>query len=239
MTFGRYESDTAGGEFHAKKADGTIIPITVHVDKASFQDWGIKPKSLRPIAQQAANSINLYREISGLDYPYGELNFVNDPLGFLYGQAPSSLVYLGSGVFRGEGALAQWFNDAEGIAKFLKSVTAHEVGHQWWGSKVSNANGRNYWFVESLAEYFSALFLEFVHGPKDYEEQVDEWRRTILDNQMKSSVQNASTLWSGGSYQAAVYNKGPFAFHMLRELFGDEKFFPFLKQFSMELAEKA
>jgi hypothetical protein len=243
IAFGKYREDTPGDKFELpKKADGTAIPVVVHIDESSFVDWDIRGDSLRPIAQQAANAINLYTEISGLDYPYGELNFVNDPRGFLYGQAPSSLIYLGSGVFRGEGSLAPYFNDATSIAKFLKSVTAHEVGHQWWGSRVSNANGRNYWFVESLAEYFSAIYLENAHGLKEYQEQVDEWRRTILERQLKSSVQNASSIWSGedgfGSYQAAVYNKGPYAFHMLRETFGDEKFFEFLKKFSQELAAK-
>jgi len=229
VAFGRYQEDGPGKGFDpARKLDGTPIPVTVHVDKDSFVDWGIRPDALRPIAQQAVNAINLYSKISGLDYPYGELNFVNDPLGVLYGQAPSSLIYLGSGVFRGEGFLASlpipW--DATSIARFLKSVTAHEVGHQWWGSRVANANDRNYWFVESLAEYFSGLFLEFVHGPRQYQEKVDEWRRTILETRLKSSVQNASSIWSGedgfGSYQAAVYNKGPYAFHMLREIFKGE-----------------
>ena len=60
--------------------------------------------------------------------------------------------------------MAPFFVDATGIAKFLKSVVAHEVGHQWWGSRVSNANDRNYWFVESLAEYSSALCLEAVRS---------------------------------------------------------------------------
>jgi hypothetical protein len=245
MTLGKYRSADAGKKFKpATKHDGAPIPVVVHVDEASAMDWDITEKKLQPIAQQAINSINLYREISGLDYPYGKLYFVNDPQGFLYGQAPSSLIYLGQGVFRGEGFLATlpipW--DATGIAKFLKSVVAHEVAHQWWGSRISNANNRNYWFVESLAEYFSALYLEAVYGKKEYEEQVEEWRRTILDANMKASVQNASAIWSGedgfGSYQAAVYNKGPFAFHMLREIFGDEKFFEFLKAFSKELDEK-
>ena len=61
-----------------------------------------------------------------------------DPQGFLYGQAPSSLTYLGQGVFRGEGFLAPFFPDATGIAKFLKSVVAHEVAHQWWYAQVGN-----------------------------------------------------------------------------------------------------
>jgi hypothetical protein len=241
MTLGKYRSMDAGKKFKpATKHDGTPIPIVVHVDEASAMDWDITEKKLQPIAQQATNAINLYREISGLEYPYGKLHFVNDPMGFLYGQAPSSLIYLGQGVFRGEGFLAPYFVNPKGIAKFLKSVVAHEVGHQWWGSRVSNANNRNYWFVESLAEYFSALYLEAVYGKKEYLEQVEEWRRNILDSNMKASVQSASSIWSGegGGYYAAVYNKGPFAFHMLREIFGDEKFFEFLKSFSKELDAK-
>ncbi len=250
IIFGRYRSDRP--KFDAKKADGTVIPVTVYVDEASFIQWNIRGKALQPLAEQAANSINLYREMSGLDYPFGELNIVNDPRGFLYGQAPSSLIYLGSGVFRGEGALAPYFLNGTAIAKFLKSVVAHEVGHQWWGNRIANANDRNYWFVESLAEYFSAVYLEAVYGTKAYQEQVDEWRQTILSSNLKGSVQNASTLFSGeggfSPYQAAVYNKGPYAFHMLRETFkgqgppgpegADAKFFAFLKEFSQELGEK-
>jgi hypothetical protein len=211
---------------------------------------GIRGKQLRPIGEQAVNSINLYTELSGIDYPYGELNLVNDPAPALYGQAPSSLIYLGSWVFRGEGTMAgggtltSEFAGGGGtrIAKFLKSVVAHEVGHQWWGSRVVNANSRNYWFVESLAEYFSALYLEAAHGPKEYQEQLKEWRKRVLDYQQLTSVQNASVTWGGenpfAAYQAAVYNKGPYAFHILRMTFGDEKFFPFLKRFTQRLVEK-
>lgn len=255
IIMGRYQTDTPGPKFELpKKADGTTIPVAVHIDEGSFGQWGITPNSLRPIAEQAANSINLYADISGLEYPYGELNLVNDPLGTLYGQAPSSLIYLGSGVFRGEGFLATlpFFENATDITKFLKSVTAHEVGHQWWGSRVSNANQRNYWFVESLAEYFSAIYLEAVYGWKEYEEQVEDWRRAILKTDLDGSVQNANTLHSGddgfSSYQASVYSKGPFAFHMLREIFkgegprgpegADKKFFDALKVFSKKLSEK-
>jgi aminopeptidase N len=121
-------------------------------------------------------------------------------------------------------------------------VTAHETGHQWWGSRVSNANQRNYWFVETLAEYFSALYLERVHGRKEYDQQVEEWRRNVVDRDMWVSVQNASTHLGGeipgAAYQSAVYNKGPYMFHCLRETFGDEKFFPYLKKFSQELTAK-
>lgn len=248
VIFGRYRSDVPS--FDAKKADGTKIPVRVHVDEVSFTQWDIRPGSLRPLAEQAANAINLYSEISGLDYQYDELNLVNDPLGYLYGQAPSSLIYLGSGVFRGEGALAERVRNPQSIARFLKSVTAHEVGHQWWGSRIANANGRNYWFVESLAEYYSALYLEAIYGWKEYEIQVEDWRRSILESRMKASVQNASTLWSGedGGYQPAVYSKGPYAFHIMREMFkgdgprgpdgADKQFFEAMRKFAQDLAQR-
>lgn len=248
IIFGRYEAASPG--FDAKKLDGTVIPIKVHVDKASFADWDIRGNQLKPIAEQAANAINVYSNVSGVDYPFRGLNLVNDPLGFLYGQAPSSIIYLGSGVFRGEG-LSQFFLDAAGINRFLRSVVAHEVGHQWWGNKIANANSRNYWFVESLAEYFSAIFLEAVFGYDEYMGQVEEWRRNILNSKLKGSVQNADTLFpgeGGGDRTAAIYNKGPYGFHMLRETFkgegprgpdgADKKFFEFLKSFCQELAEK-
>jgi len=274
IIYGKYVSDKP--RFDAKKFDGTVVPVAVHVDEVSLATLGaqtntiieysdlqkldravddlnsgargIRTNQLQAIAEQAANSINLYRELSGLDYPYGELNLVNDPAPAMYGQAPSSLIYLGSLVFRGEGEMAGGGSLLSGrgggtrSAKFLKSVTAHEVGHQWWGSRVSNSNNKNYWFVETLAEYFSALFLETVYGKKEYQDQLDEWRQNILNSELKVSVQNASSLWGGEdgglSYQSAVYSKGPYMFHMLRQIFGDEKFFPFLKKFSQELAAK-
>ncbi len=250
IIFGKYVTDTPK-DYNATKLDGTVIPVTVHVDEVSMIQTGrggdsaargIRPSQLRPIAAQAAVAIDLFKELSGVDYPYGELNLVNDPAPALYGQAPSSLIYLGSMVFRGSGTLSSGSGagGGTGTSKFLKSVTAHEVGHQWWGSRVSNANQRNYWFVETLAEYFSAIYLEQVFGRKEYEEQLAEWRRNVVDRDLMASVQNANTHWSGefGGRTSLIYNKGPYMFHILRETFGDEKFFEYLKKFSMELTDK-
>lgn len=266
IIFGEYI--TGKPDFAAKKADGTEIPITVYVDKVSTNLVGdlitsqneaedaiaaiesgaraIRGKQLESIAEQAANSINLYREVYGVDYPYSKLDLVADPLGFAYGQAPSSLIYLGFAVFRGAGAVAGgggiFFGSGggTGMSKFLKSVVSHEVGHQWWGSVVANANNNNYWFVESLAEYSSAIFLETVYDKQEYDEQVEEWRRFVLNRDMTVNVQDASVLASPDSanYVAAVYNKGPMAFHMLRKTYGDEKFFSFLKMLAQELKRK-
>ena len=95
--------------------------------------------------------------------------------GAFYGQAPSSIIYLGAGVFRGEGPGRGRgaYSGGANIARFNKDVVAHETGHQWWGSVICNANQRNYWFVETLAEVSSALYVEKVFGKKKYDER---WR---------------------------------------------------------------
>jgi len=212
----------------------------VHFDKDSMGDWGIAPKALKKFADDAAHALNLYREIFDVDYPFGKLDLVNDPLGAFYGQAPSSLIYLGSAGFISKGVTAGALGLGSDISKFVDSLVAHEVAHQWWGSLVANSNFRNYWFVESLAEYSSALFVENVYGKKGYAEHVEAWRKEILDNDMRSSVQDGYTVWAGGlgSYRAALYSKGPYAFHIMRTTWGDEKFFLFLKAMAKELAGK-
>jgi peptidase M1-like protein len=250
VIYGDYLDDKAA--FKATKSNGVEIPVTIHVDKTSITakpvprneeeesmrtgaEWEIRPKQLRALADDAANALNLYREVFGVDYPYAKLDLVNDPMGSLYGQSPASIVYLGSAAFRGEGTLGGGTSAGE-ATKFVKSLVAHEVAHQWWGSLVANANDRNYWWVESLAEYSSALFVEAKYGRKRYLAHVASWRKEILDADLQVSVQDAPVLWSNGAlgYRAALYAQGPYMFHIMRSTWGDEKFFAFLKTLAHE-----
>jgi hypothetical protein len=248
IIFGVYEEATP--KTKATKMDGTEIPVTIHVDRDAMSQWGIRPKQLLPFAEQAVNALNIFREIYGVDYPYGKLDLVNDP-DFWGAQSPASIVYIGSGAFRNEATLQEWTGSrGDWFVEMNDSMVAHEVAHQWWAWVFTHANNRNYWFIESLAEYSSALFLEIVEsegykkpekGRQAYLEHVQFWREEILENDLMTSVQD-SFMWGGesgfGSYRALVYSKGPYAFHILRSTFGDEKFFDFLRNMGQELAGK-
>jgi hypothetical protein len=248
VIFGDYISDDAG-KYKATKLDGTEIPVRVYVDKGStagltdFESAAggardIRASALQSIATQAAVALNLYKEIYEVDYPFAKLDLVADPLGSFYGQAPASLIYLGFGLFWGEGRVAVDMGGGSRISKFNKDTVAHETGHQWWGGLVTNANFRNYWFVESLAELSSAIYVERTQGKKQYLEKVEGWRKVIEDNDALNSVQNGYTTYAGEGSRAAVaniYNKGPYAFHMFRSTFGDEKFFQLLKEMAKTL----
>ncbi len=244
VIFGLYNEATSS--IKAKKLDGTEIPVVMHVDKDSMAAWSLRPKALEKLADDAVNSLNLYTQIFQVDYPYDKLDLVNDPAGIFYAQAPSSLIYVGSPVFIASGTLATGgqYGDGGGadIAFFTDSVIPHEVAHQWWGSLITMANFRNYWFVESLAEYSSALFMEYRYGKEKYAKHVDAWRREILENDMRSAVQNGYTEWQGpggfGPFRAALYSKGPYAFHIMRSTWGDEAFFKFLKTLVNDLKGK-
>jgi hypothetical protein len=248
VIFGDYLKDDAG-KYQATKLDGTVIPVNVYVDKGSTAGLtdaegaaagarDIRGKTLRAIATQASVALNLYKETYGVDYPFAKLDLVADPLGSFYGQAPASLIYLGFGVFRGEGTVATDFGGGANISKFNKDVVAHEVGHQWWGGLVTNANFRNYWFVETMAELSSALYVEQTQGKKQYLDKVADWRSTVMESDPLASVQNGYETWAGEGFRSSVaniYNKGPYAFHMFRSTFGDEKFFALLKELVKEL----
>ena len=248
IIFGDYNADSS--KTTATKFDGTVIPVMIYVDKDSMRSYGIPPKNLRPLAAQAVNALNFYRERFGVDYPFDKLDLINSPAQGLSAQSPASIVYVGNAVFRSKSMLTGGARQsATETASFLDSVIAHEVGHQWWGSVVGNKNQRSYWFIESLAEYSAALYMEFVasdgyqkpeKGRKAYMKMVDQWRKTILETDLMNSVQNSEVAYlgefRGRARQALIYNKGPYAFHILRETFGDEKMFAFLKTLATEMA---
>jgi hypothetical protein len=247
VIFGDYIEDKP--KIKAKRADETEIPIHVYVDKDSASRFSVRPSQLGPLGDQAVNALNMYREVYGVEYPYGKLTLVNSPYQSGSGQSPCSIVYLSSDAFRGEALQAAVFSDT----LFFKTLVAHEVGHQWWGGLFNNLNDYNYWFIESLAEYSSALWWEAVQsegdkkpqkGYKAYLEQVEEWRRIVLERGgTTGSVQEADMHRSPGDVgenprQALVYYKGAYAFHMMRQMMGDAKMWEFLKAMGREFTGK-
>lgn len=256
VIFGRYNSDHS--KIAVTRRDGSEVPVNVYVDGYSMSSamWDIRPSALRPIGDQAANSLNLYQAILGVDYPHGKLDLVNSVFQNPFsGQSPASIVYLGGAVFRGTG-IAQYLDQAGDVAHFMESVVAHEVAHQWWGGAVAQHDRHHYWFVESLAEYMAALYIENLYASKNpelgwrkYLEKIESWRRNILAADLMASVQDSETVWQGSapglSRKTLVYDYGPYVFHMLRMTFrdyrggeGDDKFFGFLAELASRLQGK-
>ena len=103
-----------------------------------------------------------------------------------------------------------------------ESVIAHELAHQWWGDAVTPVSFTDIWLNEGFATYFDALFVENKYGEDAFKAR------------MISSGSQAS---SGGSvdyaiydpplqylFGNAVYHKGAWVLHMLRNELGNDDF---------------
>ena len=109
----------------------------------------------------------------------------------------------------------------------------HEFAHEWFGNQVTNADWDHMWIHEGFGSYMQPLYLQWLHGDREYDAWLLDQRRTL---------QNDVPLVSGKSMtEEAVYNddtgpghdiyyKGSVLLHTLRYLIGDQAFFDATRQ---------
>ncbi len=188
-----------------------------------------KPMSrdaLIPQVEQVKNSVALYSRIFDAAYPYDDLKVISTPAQFGWAQAPSSVIYVGDLFLISKAKVAAFMSANPNT---FAGTSSHETAHQWWGGLVSNVNQFHYWFVESLAEFSSALH-DHVWDPKEgYQLKIDDWRRQSLAGDWASAVVDDTTHIERIPVQALRYTKGPYVIHMLGEYFGHQKVQVFLR----------
>jgi aminopeptidase N len=105
----------------------------------------------------------------------------------------------------------------------------HELGHEWWGNKVSVGDWADFWIHEGLTAYGDWLFYLRHGGDDAYLNQVRNVKRGITHQQPIVSEKNAT---AKEAYHPEIYTKGAFVIHSLRFVLGDDLFFPLLKAFA-------
>jgi hypothetical protein len=126
---------------------------------------------------------------------------------------------------------------------------AHEIAHQWWGVDVDFATYRDQWLSEGFAQYSALWYMQA--GRKDnhgYFAVLDQWQDEILaqGRQRPAGAAPLGPVWLGGraatvespnDFQLAVYKKGAWVLHMLRNMLldmktmDDEKFSSLMRDF--------
>lgn len=157
-----------------------------------------------------------------------------------YGQSWPELVWLPMCYFYDDTVRHQLGLDWRDFG-YWKSVTAHEVAHQWWGHTVGFSSYRDQWMSEGFAEMSASLYIQLVEkNPKKF---IDFWndQRTLLleRNNVGFRAIDAGPLTMG--YRASndrtgfditqrlIYPKGAYILHMLRMMMwnthtGDQNF---------------
>ncbi len=152
---------------------------------------------------RTVDMLGVYRDV------YGEYPFINETYG----------VY----EFPFGGGMEHQTNTGQGT--FDEGVTAHELGHQWWGDMVTCRTWRDIWLNEGGASYSQAIWNEFKNGFDD---------RASLHATMQSlhpggsagsvvyvaDVSDINAIFAYGT----TYQKASWVYHMLRGALGDQTF---------------
>ena len=116
---------------------------------------------------------------------------------------------------------------------FSRSLIAHELGHQWFGDKITCGTWKDIWLNEGFAEYLSGLVYEHLDGAASF---VDWKEGKILNITSQpagalyltdAEALNVNRIFSG----RLTYNKGSMVVHMLRWKMGDAAFFQAMRNY--------
>ena len=110
----------------------------------------------------------------------------------------------------------------------------HEYAHEWWANKVTNKDWAHMWIQEGIGTYAEALAMYELGGQAAYDQIIAGHKRGI---RYKKPMVGVGEMSEDETYnQTDIYVKGSFFMHSLRNLIGDDIFFPTLKKLSTDPA---
>ena len=119
------------------------------------------------------------------------------------------------------------------MANFDRELIAHELGHQWFGNKITCGSWNDIWLNEGFATYLSGLVVENLDGVTPFR----TWKNSLITNitsqpggsvyVTEAEINNVSRIFSS----RLSYNKGAMVVNMLRFKLGDVNFFQGMKNY--------
>ncbi len=114
-----------------------------------------------------------------------------------------------------------------------ESLMAHELGHQWFGDKITTNSWADIWLNEGFATFLAAYYMENAHP----ENRLIN-RQAVLNNITglpNGSVKVDDTTNLGRIFDGRLsYNKGSYLLNMLRFKLGDSTFFNGIRRYQRD-----
>lgn len=116
-----------------------------------------------------------------------------------------------------------------------ESLLAHELGHQWFGDKITCASWEDIWLNEGFATFLARFYME-----NKYPANVISNRKAVVNNITSSpagSVKVDDTSNVNRIFSSRLsYDKGSYLVQMLRFKLGDDLFFKGIKKYQQDPA---
>jgi aminopeptidase N len=107
----------------------------------------------------------------------------------------------------------------------------HELGHEWWGNKVTVKDWSDMWIQEGICSFGDRLYTLDHDGKEAYLKQMKETARATTN---AKPIIPGSDVDADAVYQYDIYVKGAFFMHTIRYIIGDDIFFPTLKKLATD-----
>ena len=171
------------------------------------------PNTLTNYQNEIDNTVSFLEYFSEL---YGIYPFSNEKYGHC--MAP-----FGGGMEHQTMTSQGWFEDG---------LTAHELGHQWWGDNVTCETWADIWLNEGFASYSDYLMVEHFESQNNADIQMNDIHVDVMSENGGAvycvDSLNTNRIFSG----RLTYNKGAAIVHTLRFLVNDDvTFFNILKTY--------
>jgi len=192
---------------------------------------------LKKVASEVASAMEFMASRFG---PPAMPHLTVSPIPATFGQGFPGLIYLSTMAYIGNLPGPRTAASAQRELFFQDVLEAHEVAHQWWGNRVCVGSYRDYWLMESLANYSALLYLEKSKGAHVMDEILDGYRTDLLAKRDNGETVDATgpivlgtrleTSQEPRAWHTITYGKGSWIVHMLRRRLGDERFFSMLAE---------
>ncbi|MDP2687190.1 MAG: M1 family aminopeptidase [Aequorivita sp.] len=119
------------------------------------------------------------------------------------------------------------------MGSLSRSLIAHELGHQWFGDKVTCGSWQDIWLNEGFATYLAGMVIENFDGNTDFRSwKQDKISSITQENDGSVYIPAQDTTSVNRIFSSRLsYNKGSMVLHMLRKKLGDAVFFQGLKDY--------
>ena len=211
--------------------------------------------SLKQLGKELDSSIHFYENFCG-PFPFHNLSVSQIPGTFAQGWP--GLLYLSTYSYLPSYAQQRAGLSVTNQEHYRELVPFHEVAHQWWGNVVGWNSYRDQWIDESIANYLCLLFADSQKIPdRTLRVWLERFRQHLLtkapgSDEPPSEIgalvlgSRLDSSKSPNAYEAIIYSKGAWVFHMLREMFRqpgaknpDARFMSFLQNLAQKYAGRA